>query len=175
MRLSTRLTVAMVGLVLLVAAAVELITYRSVETAILPSEFEQAALHVRLLTTELQSYARGARADATAFRSGGNARGLARVSKASTPDTADGAAAARLADMLAARFAIELDAKSDYLRLRIIDIDAGRELVRVGRTANCGAWRTRAFSRTRWRLARTTSTSRRSSSTRKPAPRRASR
>jgi len=49
MRLSTRLTIAMVALVLLTATAIGLLTYRNVETVVLPNGLERIANHVHLL------------------------------------------------------------------------------------------------------------------------------
>ncbi|HEX3936910.1 MAG TPA: hypothetical protein VHX43_05335, partial [Xanthobacteraceae bacterium] len=64
----TQLTLAIVGVVAVTAAAVGLFSYRSVETALLPGQLERAEMRVRLLAGDLQNYAGAARADVAAFR-----------------------------------------------------------------------------------------------------------
>jgi hypothetical protein len=73
----------MVALVLLTAAAVGVLSYRNLEEAILPWALKRIDTHTRLLASELESYARGARADIVGFRSavGGAAVPRLRVSK----------------------------------------------------------------------------------------------
>ena len=61
MKLSTRMTLAMVALVLLTTVAVGCLSYRNVVTATLPRALGRAQIHVRLLATQLASYAQGAR------------------------------------------------------------------------------------------------------------------
>jgi PAS domain S-box-containing protein len=133
MQLSSRLTAAMVGLVLLVAVAVGALTYRSVETALLPGAFDDVAMHVRLVAAELKAHVRNARADAAAFRAGGNVRAIVGAS-AGGLDSADSANLEASQDRLAGGFAAALAAKPDYLRLRLIALKVGaREVVRVER------------------------------------------
>ena len=55
MTLAARLTAGTVAIVLLMATAIGLMTYRSVETAILPGEFERVQTHVNLLAAELET------------------------------------------------------------------------------------------------------------------------
>ena len=69
MRLSSRLTAAMVALVLLAVTAVGWLTYRGIKTATLPGAFQRVQAHVHLLAAELQSHVRSARADAITLRS----------------------------------------------------------------------------------------------------------
>ncbi len=61
MKLSTRMTIAMVALVLLTALAVGGLTYRNLEAVILPRSLDRVQPDLRLLTTGLASYAGGAR------------------------------------------------------------------------------------------------------------------
>jgi hypothetical protein len=53
MKLSSRLTLAMVGLVVATAVAVGWVTYRNLEAAVLPRAVERLESHVRLLAAEL--------------------------------------------------------------------------------------------------------------------------
>src|SRR5436309_1984059 len=88
--LSTRLAVAMVALVLLTATAVGVLSYRSVEEALLPRALERVDTHTRLLASELESYARGARADILGFRSAVALDGMIRAHLAGGIDPLDG-------------------------------------------------------------------------------------
>jgi PAS domain S-box-containing protein len=136
MRLSTRLTIVMVALVLASVAAVGLVTYRNVEAAILAAETERVQSHVRLLVTELETRVRNARADAIAFRSAVALAGIVRANLAGGIDPVDGATEAQWRERFASRFVAELAAKPDYLQFRVIGAaDGGREVVRVERTA----------------------------------------
>src|ERR1700722_15211732 len=101
MSLSTRLTVAMVMLVLLTVAAVGLLTYRSVEATILPGELERVDAHARGLSAELRAYVRGARADVAAFRAAVALGGLMRANLAGGSDPQGGRTAAQWRDGLA--------------------------------------------------------------------------
>src|SRR4051812_13368300 len=88
--LSTRFAVAMVALVLLTATAVGVLSYRSVEGAILPRALERVDTHTRLLASELESYTRGARADIIGFRSAVALEGIVRAHLAGGTDPLDG-------------------------------------------------------------------------------------
>ncbi len=142
MRLSTRLTLAMVALVLLTAAAIGFLTYRSVETVILPGELERVDKDARTLARELESYLRRARADIVGFRAAVALGGLVRADLAGGVDPRDGTPAARWRDGLAARFVAELGAKPEYSMFRLIGVaEGGRELVRIDRYGAAGAIR----------------------------------
>src|SRR5258708_25891699 len=69
MRLSTRLTVAMVALVLLATTAVGVLTYRNISAFVLPRALDRLEAHADLLGSELAASVRGARADVDGFRS----------------------------------------------------------------------------------------------------------
>src|ERR1700722_4928529 len=142
MNLSTRLAAAMVVLVLLTVAAVGVLTYRGVETAVLPGEIDRVGAHARALSTELQAYARGARADIVAFRAAVALAGLIRAHVAGGVDPGDGRREAQWRDDLAGRFMAEPGAKPSYLPFRAIGVgDAGRELLRVDRSGPGGSVR----------------------------------
>jgi PAS domain S-box-containing protein len=142
MSLSIRLTAAMVVLVLLTAAAVGVLTYRSVETSLLPGELERVEAHARSLSAELQAYVRNGRADVAAFRSAVALDGLIRARLAGGTDAREGRTEAQWRDGLANRFIAELAAKPSYLQFRVIGVaDGGREIVRVDRSGPGGSVR----------------------------------
>src|SRR5262245_32443414 len=61
MKLSSRLTLAMVGLVMVTAIAVGWTTYRNLEAVALPRALERVESHVRLLASDLAGHVRSAR------------------------------------------------------------------------------------------------------------------
>src|SRR4030081_3249735 len=69
MKLTTRLTVAMVALVLLTATAVGLLTYRNIEAMALPRVLERLSLQSELLAAQLEAAVSSARTDVAGFRS----------------------------------------------------------------------------------------------------------
>jgi hypothetical protein len=78
MRLSTRLTVAMVALVLLTAAAVGYLTERNTEAIALPRGLERIDNRAPVLAAGLKAEFRGARADVVGFGSAVAAEGIVR-------------------------------------------------------------------------------------------------
>jgi PAS domain S-box-containing protein len=135
MNLSTRLAAAMVILVLLTVAAVGLLTYRSVETTILPGELERVETHARFLTSEIESDVRGARADVLAFTSGLAVTRVVRASLGGGIDPRDGTTETAARRQLSSRFEAALAVKPSYTRFRIIGVaDAGREIAGVDRS-----------------------------------------
>ena len=84
MKLSTRLTVAMVALVLLTATAVGSLSYHNIESQVLPRVLERLRLESDLLATRMEATASSARTDVAGFRA---AIGLDMVVRASlAPD-----------------------------------------------------------------------------------------
>jgi PAS domain S-box-containing protein len=133
MRLSIRLAVAMIALVLLTVGAVSVLSYRNLETATWPRALERIDGHARLLAAELESYARGARDDILGFRSAVALEGIVRAHQAGGIDPIDGATEENWRERMAARYLAELKAKSSYDQFRIIDA-SGAEMVRVDRS-----------------------------------------
>jgi PAS domain S-box-containing protein len=145
--LSTRLAAAMAILVLLTAAAMQSVTYRSLETAIRPAALERTEIHAQLLAADLQGYVRGAHSDVLGFRAAASIDGIIRARLAGGVHPADGTTEAAWRARMAARFVGELESKPAYLRFRIIGIeDEGREIVRVERAAPGGEIRVAADS-----------------------------
>jgi PAS domain S-box-containing protein len=140
MKLSTRMAIAMVALVLLTAVAVGSLSYRNLTTALLPSAAERSQIHVRLLATRLQSYVQGARDDIFGFRSAVALRGIVRAQLAGGVDPVDGTTEEVWRQRMASRYTEELAAKTAYDQFRIIAAN-GRELLRVDRSGKDGAIR----------------------------------
>src|SRR5215831_8450333 len=133
MGLQARLTAAMVALVLLTALTVGLLTYRNVESTVLPRALDRLSAHVQLRAADLEASVRGARADVIGFRSANTIAGIVEATLAGGTHPVDHATTAQWAGRLATRFAAELAAKPTYYEYRVIAAD-GREIVRVDRT-----------------------------------------
>lgn len=141
MRLSTQLTLTIVGVVLVTAAALGLFTYQSVETAVVPGQLERAEMRTQLLAKEIEAAAVAARADVAGFHST-SIEGIVRASLAGGVDPNDGTTLDQWRAQLATRLAAELAAKSHYTQFRVIGVaDDGREIVRVDRLGPRGAIR----------------------------------
>jgi PAS domain S-box-containing protein len=142
MTLSTRLTVAMVALVLLTAAAVGYLTYRNVEAFALPRGLDRIDTRTRILAAELEAGVRAARADVVGFASAVAVEGIIRSRLAGGIDPIGGTSEAVWRARMASRYAAELAAKPSYREFRIIGSDdGGREIVRVDRQGPDGAIR----------------------------------
>ncbi len=142
MTLSSRLTIAMVAIVLLTATAVGLLTYRNVVVSALPRGLDRIDSHARATAVVLESSVRGARADVIGFRSSIAVIDIMAAYFKSRTDPSASAAEAESRRRLALRFVAELTAKSNYAQFRVIGIDdGGRELVRVDRSGPGGAIR----------------------------------
>ncbi len=134
-KLSTRLTLAMVFLVILTAVAIEYVTFRGIEIVVFPRAVDSIDTHVRLLGSEIDSYVDRARADVKSFRAAAALDGIVRAHRNSGQDLLDGTSEAVWRQRMAKQFAAELAAKPSYLQFRIIAADGGgQELVRVDRS-----------------------------------------
>ncbi|HZL31566.1 MAG TPA: PAS domain S-box protein [Pseudolabrys sp.] len=142
MKLSTRLTVAMVGLVLMTATAAGLLTYINVSAAVEPHELERIDTHAHLLAVELEGAVRGARADALGFSAAVAAAEIVKAHIASRTDPTAVAVESEWRRVLGLRFVAELKAKPNYAQFRLIGVEnGGRELIRVDRSGPDGAIR----------------------------------
>jgi PAS domain S-box-containing protein len=141
MKLSTRMALAMVALVLVTALSVGLLSYRNIRSATLPRAAERIEVHVRVLAATLAAAVRGAREDAAGFREAAAIAGIVRAHLADGTDPEGGITEAAWRERLARRFAAELAAKPAYNIFRLIDFAGGRELVRVDRLGENGAIR----------------------------------
>jgi DNA helicase HerA-like ATPase len=140
MKLSTRMALAMMVLVVLTALAVGLLTYRNIRTVALPRAAERVEVHVRILATTLAGAVRGAREDIAGFQRAAAIAGIVRAHLAGGSDPQDGTTEAVWRQRIANRFVAELAAKTNYDQFRIIAAD-GREIVRVDRSGPNGAIR----------------------------------
>ena len=135
-RLSTRLALAMVSLVLVTTAVLSFITYHSVTGAAIPRALDRLAIQAALSAVRLESALNAARRDVLMIQSGVGVAQLA----AGVPTTQP--AGKQIRESIEARFASILRAKPDYTQLRIIGAaEGGRELVRVDRKGPGGASR----------------------------------
>ena len=142
MRLSTRLTLAMVGLVLLTAAAVGYLTDRNIEGIALQRNLDRIDNRARVLADELEGVFGVARADVVGFGSAVAAAGIVRARLAGGIDPIDGTTEAVWRTRMASRYAAELAAKPGYRAFRIVGLDdGGRDIVRVDRSGPDGAIR----------------------------------
>ena len=137
MKLSTRLTMAMVALVLFAIAVTGILTYRNLLDVAVPRSLERLDGHVQLLAAELQAVVRAARADVLAFA-------VEQMASGGSGDIADASNVFAAAErrQLTSRFSAELTAKSWYDEWRIVGAaDDGREIIRVDRSGAGGASR----------------------------------
>jgi PAS domain S-box-containing protein len=142
MKLSTRLSMAMVALVLLTATAVGYLTYRNVEAFALPRGLDRIDTMTRVLAAELEGGVRAARADVVGFRSAVAVEGIIRARLAGGVDPIGGTGEAVWRARMASRYAAELAAKPGWGAFRIIGRDdGGREIVRVDRSGPGGSIR----------------------------------
>jgi PAS domain S-box-containing protein len=142
MKLSTRLIVAMVGLVLFTVSATGLLIFPNVVATALPRALERLDAHVRVLATEFEAIVRSARADVLGFRADVAVDELGRAGPVSVAHSLGDANAAEWRRRLASRFSAELAAKPWYDQLRLVGIaDGGKELVRVNHSGPGGAIR----------------------------------
>src|ERR1700743_2658126 len=142
MTLTTRLAIAMILLVAVAVSAVGWLSYRNLEHALLPRILDRIEAHGRLVANELQSYARGARADVTTFAAHAAARGMVTAHFNGGIDPVDHISEGAWHDRLATRLVADLQAKPAYVQFRLIGIeDGGREVLRVDHFGPNGAIR----------------------------------
>jgi PAS domain S-box-containing protein len=142
MKLSTRLIVAMIALVLFTVSATGLLIFPNVVATALPRALERLDAHVRVLATEFEAIVRSARADVLGFRADVAVDELARVGLVPAAHSLEDTNAAEWRRRLASRFSAELAAKPWYDQLRLVGIaDGGKEIVRVNHSGPGGAIR----------------------------------
>jgi PAS domain S-box-containing protein len=140
MRLSTRLTVAMVALVLLATTAVGVLTFRNIEASALPRALDRLDMQADLLGSELAASVRGARNDVIGFRSSNAVIDIMTAHLHRGTDPAAAATEAEWRRRLGQRLEAELATKPNYYAFRYIGVDdGGRELVRVDHSGPDGS------------------------------------
>jgi PAS domain S-box-containing protein len=128
-KLSTHLTMAMVGLVLFTTAGTGVLVYRDVLGVAVPRSLERLEQHVRLVATELEAVIRAARANVLA------------IAMDEAAHVNSGVVTENERQRVASRFSAELTAQPWYDEIRIID-GSGRELIRVDHSGAPGVTRT---------------------------------
>jgi PAS domain S-box-containing protein len=130
-RLSTRLALAMVSLVVVTTAVLSLITYRSVTEAGIPRALDRLATKAMLSATKLETALNVARQDVSVIQ---GMTGVVQLGVMRAANPFEQVPDAPLREGIAARFLGALSAKPEYSQFRIIGVaDGGRELVRVDR------------------------------------------
>jgi len=130
-RLSTRLALAMVSLVVVTTAVLSLITYRSVTEAGIPRALDRLATKAMLSATKLETALNVARQDVSVIQ---GMTGVVQLGVMRAANPFEQVPDALLREGIAARFLGALSAKPEYSQFRIIGVaDGGRELVRVDR------------------------------------------
>jgi signal transduction histidine kinase len=135
MRLSTRLTLAVVALVVATTAAVGMFTYFGIKAAILPEAFARISQHTYERARDLSESIGVSRLDALSFRGTNSVAAIVGAQVSGAPD-------GEWRAVLGARLISELASKPEYYRFRLIGVaNGGRELVRVDRSGPSGAIR----------------------------------
>src|SRR5216683_2869633 len=136
-KLSTRLTLAMVSLVVVTTSVLSFITYHSITQAAVPRALDRLATKAVLCASKLESALNVARQDVMVVQgsTGVIQMGVARAANPLRP-----VSDIPLRESIAARLLAALAAKPEYSQLRIIGVaNAGRELLRVDRRGPGGA------------------------------------
>ncbi|MBB5048575.1 PAS domain S-box-containing protein [Rhodopseudomonas rhenobacensis] len=137
--LSTRLTIAIVALVVATAGTVGYLSYRNIAGVAVPRALVRLDAHTRSVAVELADIVNDVRADLTGFRDVIGLEEIIALSRDPGTREAGGQTLAQWRARIARRFAAELEAKPHFAQFRIIGAaDGGREMVRVDRHAENG-------------------------------------
>lgn len=137
--LSTRLALAMVSLVLVTTAVLSLITYHSINDAVLPRALDRLVTKAMLIASNLETVLNNVGQDVSTFQ---NSNGVAQLGVARTAFPFVPESDREIRGSIASRLSRVLKAKSEYAQIRIIGVaDGGRELVRIDRGGPGGAIR----------------------------------
>src|SRR4030088_2265544 len=118
MSLSTRLTIAIVALVVATAGTVGYLSYRNVAAIAIPRVLVRLEAHALALAVDVANIADYARADLTALRQANGLDEIVALSRDPSVERNGGLTLAEWRARIARRFAAELDAKPDYAQLR---------------------------------------------------------
>lgn len=134
MTLSTRVTIAMIAVTLLTAAAGGIFTYIGLESRLRPVMLGQMAIRAGQLTNAADATIRAGQADVEAFIASQTIKGLMNATLAGGTDPELGIGIAQWRSRLETAFVTQLGAKPAYHQMRLIGVaNGGRELVRVDR------------------------------------------
>lgn len=137
MRLSSQLIAASVGLVSLTAVAVGFFVQNSLEQQLVPAELVRIETDAQIFAERLAANVDAARADVLALRGAEVVDSMMRASENGGSDPRTGLPMSRLRTVLSSLFAAQIEAKQQYVQLRLIGLaDGGRELIRVDRGAD---------------------------------------
>jgi signal transduction histidine kinase/CheY-like chemotaxis protein len=132
--LSTRLTIAIVALVLATAGTVGLLSYHNVAAIAVPRALVRLDAHARARAVDLSNLVANARADLRGFRHIIGLREMIALSRDPAATQAGLLPLDQWRMRIAQRLAAEMDAKPHYIQFRIIGLaDGGRELIRAQR------------------------------------------
>jgi len=137
LRLSTRLTIAIVALVIATAGTVGYLSYRAIEAVAIPRALMRLDAQVDTLAHGLGNMIAAARADLKSFRDAVGIEEVITLSRAPPGDSIGGMTLPQWRARLARWFAAKLEAKPDYAQIMLIGLgDDGRELIRVQRSSS---------------------------------------
>ncbi len=137
LRLSTRLTIAIVALVIATAGTVGYLSYRAIEAIAIPRALMRLDAQVDTLAHGLGNMIAAARADLKSFRDAVGIEEVITLSRAPPGDSIGGMTLPQWRARLARWFAAKLEAKPDYAQIMLIGLgDDGRELIRVQRSSS---------------------------------------
>ena len=133
MKLSTRMAMAMVALVLVTTGVLALLTYYNVISLVLPRALDRLQVHARVTAMTLDASLQSMRADALSAQASPALRSLGHT-RVEGLDQDHRETGADLRARIENRFVADLAAKPEYALIRIIGTaDGGMELVRVDR------------------------------------------
>jgi PAS domain S-box-containing protein len=139
-KLSTRLTLAMVSLVVVTTAVLSFITYHTIIEAAVPRALDRLATKAVLCASKLESALNVARQDVLVVQ---GSTGVIQMGLARATNPLEPVSDMPLRESIATRLLAALAAKPEYSQLRVIGIaNGGRELLRVDRRGPGGAPRT---------------------------------
>ncbi|ABD87241.1 ATP-binding protein [Rhodopseudomonas palustris] len=137
--LSTRLTIAIVALVVATAGTVGYLSYRNIAAIAVPRALVRLDAHAQSVAVDLANIVKNARADVKGFRDVIGLEEIIALSRDPSLARSGGLTPAQWRARIARRFAAELEAKQHYAQFRIVGIaDGGRELIRVDRRSGDG-------------------------------------
>ncbi|HLQ89727.1 MAG TPA: PAS domain S-box protein [Xanthobacteraceae bacterium] len=138
MKLSTRLAITMVALVLLAATSISTLIYHNVAAVALPRTLDRLDVHARLLALELESSRRGARFFVQGIVATLPMRNMVLARVGGGADPVDGLTYSEWRARIAQDYLSEMSPRPDYLEIRLIGADDGREIIRVERAGPKG-------------------------------------
>ena len=139
MSLATRLTIAIVALVVATAGTVGLLSYRSIEAIAVPRTLVRLEAHAHSIAVDLGNVVANAYSDLKGFRRVVGLDEIMQLSRAPSLERAGGLTLAQWRERLGQRLVAEMEAKPTYAQLRMIGVgDGGREIIRVERRAADG-------------------------------------